>query len=176
MAHIIKKYLMTRRMSLDEIVQVISAELGIKTQSLIKNFVLHYNNDIVLYDDVEKTLSTLKEKGYIIIALANHYYLSGVNEIRLPQYFTHYFYSYCIGSAKPSKRVFSFVEKEMNIPGKEILHVGDSFLSDIIGAHGAGWHTAFIVRDEKKNLHPQNVLEKADYVISRLDELLNILE
>lgn len=168
---------MTKKMNLDEAAQMISAELRIDEQDLIKDFILHYSYDIVLYDDVDRTLSVLKQRGYILIALTNHYYIDGVNEIMLPQYFDQCFYSYCIGSAKPNNEVFSFVEKEIKIPGKEILHVGDSLISDIVGPQRAGWHTALIVREIEKNfLNVETLYSKADYVINCLDELLYILK
>ena len=58
----------------------------------------------------------------------------------------------------------------MRVMNDEIIHIGDSWTSDIEGAHRAGWKSVLIVR-EKKNIP----MSKVECTISNLNELLVML-
>ncbi len=47
---------------------------------------------------------------------------------------------------KPDARLFQEVEKQLGYESNEILMVGDSYASDVIGAKEAGWNYAQLCR------------------------------
>lgn len=49
-----------------------------------------------------------------------------------------------VGMLKPSIYVFGTLKNELNVPAENILYVGNSVSSDIIGAKNAGMQTAYI--------------------------------
>jgi putative hydrolase of the HAD superfamily len=51
------------------------------------------------------------------------------------------------GVAKPDKRAFTFVLKELGVSGKHVWHVGDSLASDVAGANAAGLCSVWLNRD-----------------------------
>ena len=173
---IIKKYFMTKRMDIDEAVEIISKELEIKSQKVIKDFIANYCPVTSIYDDVDETLSALKERGYILIAIANHYFINGIYEIKPLGYFSQVFYSFDVGMSKPDKEIFLYVEKKMNCSAQNIVHIGDSFVSDIVGPKKVGWNTILIDRTNKNELNNNSISLQADHIITNLYELLDILE
>lgn len=94
----------------------------------------------------------------------------------LMPYFKDAFISEEIGASKPSVLFFEEAEKRINlnreIPVKkaEMMIIGDSLTSDMLGGMQYGIHTCFY------NKHKQEVTDKkVDYVIYSLDEVQNIM-
>ena len=70
---------------------------------------------------------------------------------------------------KPHKEVFDYALKISGCAGREVIHIGDSVVSDVNGASAAGITPVLIDRKEK--------VQCADYkVIHRLTEALEYLE
>lgn len=82
-----------------------------------------------------------------------------------------------IGKLKPHPMVFDVATKKAGVPREEILYVGDSFSSDIVGGKNAGWQTAWftalIDREESRN---GSTDISADFEFEDFDDLLNILD
>ncbi len=49
-----------------------------------------------------------------------------------------------VGAIKPDPRMFAAAELALDTPGESILHVGDDWLADIVGAKRAGWRAAYL--------------------------------
>jgi len=77
-----------------------------------------------------------------------------------------------LGIRKPDKRIFHHTAKLLNVKPSDCLYVGDSFAHDIVGAKGAGMDACWINPDL---LEPNNQNVQADYVITKLAELNEIL-
>lgn len=79
-----------------------------------------------------------------------------------------------VGVIKPHPAIFAVAEKELGVPGPCILHVGDDFMADIVGAKRAGWRACYL-RDQPQDWPRQAVdagsRETADLVIDGLDQL-----
>lgn len=77
-----------------------------------------------------------------------------------------------LGVLKPHPDVFNFATEKAGVPREEILYVGDSYSSDIIGGYRAGWrtawYTAFAEKKEGEDL--------ADLEFSDFDKLVEWLE
>lgn len=54
------------------------------------------------------------------------------------------FVSQRIGTIKPHPAIFAFAAEALGIPPGEILHVGDDWAADVVGARGAGWRVAWL--------------------------------
>jgi putative hydrolase of the HAD superfamily len=92
----------------------------------------------------------------------------------------HFFHSVTIssdvGRGKPDPEIFKIaVEKTGYIPG-ETLMVGDRIDRDISGANKAGMVTAQIMKGRYKRSKPRDESEEPDYIISKLSDILSILE
>lgn len=49
-----------------------------------------------------------------------------------------------VGVIKPDHRIFRAAEVALDRAGPAILHVGDDWSADVVGAIGAGWHAAYL--------------------------------
>lgn len=75
------------------------------------------------------------------------------------------------GFTKPQRGIFDYAAALAKSEPDSLLYIGDNYLSDIEGAHNAGWKTVWF--NPKKTERSINV---ADATISRFDELLTLLE
>ena len=53
-----------------------------------------------------------------------------------------------VGIYKPDERVFEYLMEQLGVAAEQSLFVGDSYDTDILGAHQAGMYTAWIKRTE----------------------------
>lgn len=51
-----------------------------------------------------------------------------------------------VGTIKPDPRIFRAAEEALGVRGRarDILHVGDDWAADVVGARGAGWRVAYL--------------------------------
>jgi len=49
-----------------------------------------------------------------------------------------------VGAIKPHPDIFRAAADELGAPGDRILHVGDDWAADVVGASTAGWHVAYL--------------------------------
>lgn len=54
------------------------------------------------------------------------------------------FVSQRIGTIKPHRAIFDFAAGALATPPRAILHVGDDWAADVVGAHEAGWRVAWL--------------------------------
>lgn len=76
-----------------------------------------------------------------------------------------------VKSYKPRPEMFQKALAEYNLNPLEVLHVGDSLTSDVVGAQRAGIKVTWINRKNKalpKNYSPE-------YIINSLKELIHML-
>lgn len=62
-----------------------------------------------------------------------------------------------LGVLKPDPKVFDYATELAGVPRDEILYVGDSYSSDVVGGLNAGWQTAWytgVVGEEEAELKP----------------------
>ncbi len=77
-----------------------------------------------------------------------------------------------IGIRKPDPKIFHHATSLLHVQPSECLYVGDSYVNDIIGAKTAGMQVCWLNRELLK---PQDEFVKADFIIIKLEELINIL-
>jgi len=120
-------------------------------------------NSIIVYEEVFQILEDLKKdfKIYLISNLASPY-KSPVFKNNLNVFFEGMIFSSDYGFLKPDKMLFREVERLSGSHSKEIVMVGDSFKSDVMGAKNMSWNYLKIKRKG-------NLLE--DYEIRDLREV-----
>ncbi|CAL2095707.1 HAD family hydrolase [Tenacibaculum sp. 190524A02b] len=120
-------------------------------------------DSIVVYTEVIDVLQSLKDdfRIFMISNLASPY-RKPVFSNNLDQYFEEMIFSCDVGFLKPNKEIFKEIEKITGNKPNEILMIGDSFKSDIIGAKNMGWNYLKISRN--------NIVLK-DYEIKSLTEI-----
>ncbi|HEV7806293.1 MAG TPA: HAD family hydrolase [Solirubrobacteraceae bacterium] len=81
-----------------------------------------------------------------------------------------------VGYCKPHPRLFEVALQELGVPASAVLFVGDSWASDMVGAHAAGMVTCHHVGLASPADHEDRYTSyRPDYVISHLAELEAIL-
>lgn len=117
-----------------------------------KNLLNSELQSIVVYDEVVKTLSHLKQNHqlFLISNLASPY-KQPVFDKELHLFFERMIFSCDFGILKPNNSIFKEVENSTKVKPNEILMVGDSYTSDIKGAENMGWNYLRINRKKKNS-------------------------
>lgn len=137
------------------------------TAHLYKFYMRHRFNDLEPFPDVRSVLDSLKGRYRLgVISNGNSY----PERIGLEGYFDFVVLSQDHGFRKPDSRLFTVALREAGCEPHEMIHVGDSYVDDVLGAKGAGIMSVLIDR--------QNSFEYtgADLKIASLQELIFLLQ
>lgn len=90
-----------------------------------------------LFDDALDFLEYAKSEGYSLVLVSNATPKGKevFEKLGLKKYFDLTVFSFEVGLVKPNPKIFSLIVKNM---GKPLLHVGDIYEMDILGAKRAG--------------------------------------
>lgn len=83
---------------------------------------------------------------YVLCAASNGPYEQQLNRLRVAgmlPYFTHLFISERVGYSKPAEAFFAHCLSTLELTPAEVLMVGDSYGSDIVGAKACGIKTCY---------------------------------
>ncbi len=129
-------------------------------------------NTWFLFDDVKITLDYLRGRKYPLIVFSNfdERLNTVLKNLKINEYFQLIFCSTQIGFAKPDLKAFNKVAEMCNLKPNEILHIGDGFQNDYLGALRADFKALFLNR-KKLPLHQI----PDDHEIHSLLELSNFL-
>jgi putative hydrolase of the HAD superfamily len=123
-----------------------------------------------VYPEVFEVLQALSTRGLIMGVLSNWDIRLGplLEGLSLMPYFDHVILSAVVGWEKPHRRIFDSALEQAGVPASEVLHVGDSYQQDVIGAQEAGMYAVWLRRSGS---------QPADCpVISTLRELVTIID
>ncbi len=84
-----------------------------------------------------------------------------------------------VGAIKPDRRIFAAAEAALATPPGSILHVGDDWAADVVGAKRAGWRAAYLTDRPADSPLPGSEPDAAvetDLRIARLADLEAALE
>lgn len=98
---------------------------------------------VEFYDDVRPALAWLSAR-FPLIAVTN-----GNADLRLTggsEFFRETFSAGALGTAKPEPGIFHAAARAASVHPAELLHVGDDFHLDVLGALNAGLQAAWLVR------------------------------
>ncbi|AOY91955.1 HAD family hydrolase [Cupriavidus sp. USMAA2-4] len=116
---------------------------------------------VEFFEDVWPALTWLSAR-FPLVALTN-----GNADLRLTgggAFFRETLSARAVGIAKPQAGIFHAAALAAGVPASELLHVGDDFHLDYLGALNAGLQAAWLVRDHPKETAPG---EYARYVTIR---------
>lgn len=125
-----------------------------------------------LVEGAEETLNALRDRGYRLFAASNsfgHLQRSRLQYAGILHYFEDTYISMDIGYDKPDIRFYEEALRRCGLQPSEVLMVGDSLTTDIIGAANAGLDTCFFARREPDER------SCSTYVIKELNQLLQII-
>ncbi|HEX7473646.1 MAG TPA: HAD family hydrolase [Candidatus Limnocylindrales bacterium] len=89
-------------------------------------------------------------------------------------YFRAIVVSQRVGAIKPSPVIFAVAEAALGTPGERILHVGDDWQADVVGAKRAGWLAAYLRDRQGESSLPSSSPDdsvRPDLVIDDLADL-----
>lgn len=153
---------------------MMSKYFGLDIEKEIFNnlFVEFLYDEIEIVDEIEDLLSYLSNK-YQIFAASNGVYDMQVNRLKksnLDKYFDEIFVSDKIGFEKPDKRFFQKIMDITKYSNKDLIMIGDSIKSDIIGAKNSNIKSIYFNKENKKNSD-----ENFTYQVKNLSEIKKIL-
>lgn len=153
---------------------MMSKYFGLDIEKEIFNnlFVEFLYDEIEMIDEVEGLLSYLSDK-YQIFAASNGVYDMQVNRIKksnLDKYFKDIFVSDKIGFEKPDKRFFQKIMNITKFSNDDLIMIGDSIKSDIIGAKNSNIKSIYFNKENKKNSD-----KNFTYQVKNLSEIKKIL-
>lgn len=102
-------------------------------------------NQVEFFDDALPALAWLSAR-FPLIAVTN-----GNADLRLTggaEFFRETISARAFGFAKPEPEIFHAAATTLGVRAAELLHVGDDFHLDVVGALKAGLQAAWVVRDE----------------------------
>jgi len=124
------------------------------------------------YDDVEPALKEIKRRGLKLIIVSNvsslQNLLTYLGQTGLTRYFDALVASGTIGFEKPDSRIFAIASERSGTPPERMVHVGDSYPNDYVGAESAGLTGVLL---DRKGRHTEAKCRR----ISKLTELLQML-
>ncbi|EMI22639.1 cryptic haloacid dehalogenase 1 [Rhodopirellula maiorica SM1] len=127
------------------------------------------------HPDVVAGLQALQDDGYHIVSLTNSSNVGVATQFQnagLTKFFEKRYSVEAIKKYKPHPETYQMVLADLGVKPDEVLMVA-AHAWDLAGADNVGLQTAFIARPGK-TLYPN--VERPDYVVSNLQELVNILQ
>lgn len=125
---------------------------------------------------VIETLKILKERGFkiaIITDLTANIQLRKISKFKITSFIDVLVSSEEIGIEKPSPIIFSHTLKKLKISEVEAIMVWDNIINDIEWGNWI-WLDTILITD-KKIVDYKNNLQKPNYIIKEITEILNIL-
>ena len=129
--------------------RVSEAELSARVETFKHAFRAAWGTTHTLVPEAKEMLELLKNKGYRLFAASNsfgHLQRSRLEHAGILPYFEDTFISMDIGYDKPDIRFFQEALRRCGLQPNEVLMIGDSMTTDILGAQAAGIDALFFDR------------------------------
>lgn len=134
--------------ALTETMQRFDVDLHVET--LLAPQIRQWSNP-PLFDETRTFLAALDDAGIPVLVVSNVDRADiaaaiAAHELPLPDVLT----SEDAHAYKPHRRIFDLALDQIGLPRDEVLHVGDSYRSDVIGARNAGIRVAWLNRSGRR--------------------------
>ncbi|HJW23154.1 MAG TPA: HAD family hydrolase [Candidatus Limnocylindrales bacterium] len=133
--------------------------------------------------DAEPTLREAAARGFRLGVLSNWPHAPTIDRYLEARGWTAYLsvvvVSQRVGVIKPHPAMFAAAADGLGLPPGAMVHVGDDWAADVVGARGAGWHSAYLRGHQGDTPLPTSERDgsvEPDIEIDRLAELLPRLE
>ena len=102
----------------------------------------------VPYPEVPPVLATLRENGIKLAVVSNWppTLELTLDHLNLTQYFDAIVCSSLLGCAKPAAAIFDHAIERIAVRRDRVLHIGDNYDADVMGARAAGLDVALVLR------------------------------
>jgi putative hydrolase of the HAD superfamily len=126
-----------------------------------------------VYTDVYETLDALHQRGYTLGIISDWGISLGpiLSNLKLTKYFECVIISASARQAKPSPILYDLALQRANSIADYALHIGDSYINDVIGARTVGITPVLLDRAHRVQAQALDCL-----LVHSLTELLDILE
>jgi putative hydrolase of the HAD superfamily len=104
-------------------------------------------NRVEFYDDVRPSLMRLRST-YRLYALSNGN--ADLERCGIGDLFSGHVTAIAAGAAKPDARIFARLAELAGVEPKQVLHIGDDPLADVVGATQAGMQAVWLNRDGRE--------------------------
>jgi putative hydrolase of the HAD superfamily len=110
-------------------------------------------NRVTFYDDVRPSLLRLHSR-YRLFALSNGN--ADLKRCGIADLFAGHVTASAAGAAKPDARIFARLAALAGVEPRQVLHIGDDPLADVVGATRAGMQSVWLNRDAREwpQAHP----------------------
>ncbi len=168
----------------------IFTELGIQpseTSEVVRETTDTYfgvlNSSVQLVDGAFEVLADLSEK-YKLGLISNFTYppfiRTQLEQNKLSDFFEVITVSGDHGFTKPFPRIFKYTVDLMNMKPNEVIHIGDSFICDVIGAKKAGLKAIWFKRNDEQQDEGEyqpdlTIHQLSELLAAKLDSLINDL-
>ncbi len=126
-----------------------------------------------LYPDVLPTLETLRSHGYTLGIISDWDIALGpiLRKLHLTPYFDCLIISAATRHAKPSPRLYELALERSNSIADYSLHIGDSYINDVLGARAVGITPILLDRAHRLDVQYIDCI-----LVHSLTDILNLLE
>lgn len=122
---------------------------------------------VLLNGNIVQILTSLKQDGYTLNISSNTGFIEGfylrrfLQSVKLDSFFDFAVFSDEINASKPSSGFYEQVYRKIKSEKHEVLHIGDNYLADFMGASRFGFNALLIEnRDYSLELIKQTIDEK----------------
>lgn len=153
-------------------------QLGIdssRSEEIGANYMMQYRNYWDWLDGARDALVSIR-KQYPVGIITNGFSETQQKKIEfmgLKDFCDIFIISEEVGVMKPHQKVFDIATEKAGVDRSEILYVGDSYSSDIVGGRQAGWKTAWYTAFS--NPADQNGKAEADFSFEEFPDLVTYL-
>ena len=134
--------------------------------------ILPHRVEFRAYNDVEPAIRELRRKGYRLIVISNISSLENLSiylaRTGLKDYFDLLVASGSVGFEKPDPRIFRLASERVGVSPEKMVHVGDDYEADYLGAEAAGLKGVLL---DRKGTYRGKTVRR----ISKLTELPRLL-
>mgnify|MGYP001391734771 CR=1 FL=1 len=127
------------------------------------NFFMKYRNKVVLHHKAEDILFQLK-KRYKLGTITNGN--ASIRKIGIQRYFDFEIKASDVGYMKPNSKIFKAAIEKAKCDPSEMLHIGDSYEKDIIGAKSVKMNYIWLNYngDFKKDIDKKNIIKSISQI------------
>lgn len=133
--------------------QQITDEIVDKIKSTVYDLFMKLR-PLFLNGSIMPMLHSLKYQGYSLNLSSNTGFIEGLTvmealkDLNISEYFNFFVFSDQIGISKPSPLFFEKVHSQTKLEKTEILHVGDNYNADYLGATHYGFRALHIINQQ----------------------------
>ncbi len=184
------KELIDENRIVEQSTEILLGEFENLNQEYIKKalaFVVARENleDLIL-DNSKKVIAELRKRGYILVTIGNVVFWPGsytriiLERLGYSEYFAAQIYADEVKCSKPRPCIFRKALKalrEFGIEPEDVVHIGDNFREDFLGALGVGFKAVLVDRSKAYSSKGFSiVLDNRAYIIDNLEKLLTIFK